>query len=72
MWFVAGKVCISGVGKSFTQNDALTVFAKATKTWDWRPLSLPLLKWTSESVSLNILQSKSNIPVHVQYGVKIE
>ena len=35
-------------------NDKLTGFVKATKTFPaakryWRPLSLPVLKWTSES-----------------------
>ena len=58
VWFGTDNVCVSGVADP---NDTLTGFAKATKThraakWYWRPLnskrSLPVLKWTSESVSL--------------------
>ena len=44
----------------------LAGFAKATKTWYWRPSkrSLPVLKWTSESEYF--LSFKNNILVQEQ------
>ena len=58
MWFGTGNVSVSG---DADPNDSLAGFAKATRLIElqsginWRPLnskrSLPVLKWTSESVS---------------------